>query len=201
MTHEVRRASGGGRGGATRVLVTGGAGFIGANFVRHLLVQEGYEVTVIDKLTYAGNLANLAAFEHDPRFRFVQGDICDAAVVGPLVAEADFVVNFAAETHVDRSIDEAGSFIRTDTYGVYVLLEAVRQSKVRRFIQISTDEVYGEAGDTPSREDSPLMPASPYAASKAGGDRIAFSYFVTHGTPSSSRAARTITGRINTPRR
>jgi dTDP-glucose 4,6-dehydratase len=165
------------------VLVTGGAGFIGANFVRHLLVQEDYDVTVIDKLTYAGNLANLAAFEKDRRFRFVQGDICDPSVVGPLVAEADYVVNFAAETHVDRSIDEAGSFIRTDTYGVYVLLEAMRESNVRRFVQISTVEVYGEAGDTPSREDSPLMPASPYAASKAGGDRIAFSYFVTHGTP------------------
>lgn len=179
----------------TRVLVTGGAGFIGANFVHHLLAQDGYEVTVLDKLTYAGNKANLAAVERDPRFRFVQGDICDPGVVGKLtqdiktggdsttLAPADVVVNFAAETHVDRSIDDAGAFVKTDTYGVYVLLEAARAVGVRRFIQISTDEVYGEAGDTPSREDSPLMPASPYAASKAGGDRIAFSYFVTHKTP------------------
>jgi len=167
----------------TRVLVTGGAGFIGANFVHHLLAKDGYEVTVLDKLTYAGNLANLAAFEHDARFRFVRGDICDPKVVGNLVHDADVVVNFAAETHVDRSIDDAGDFVKTDTYGVYILLEMARASKPRRFIQISTDEVYGEAGDTPSREDSPLMPASPYAASKAGGDRIAFSYFVTHKLP------------------
>ncbi|MFN0149862.1 MAG: dTDP-glucose 4,6-dehydratase [bacterium] len=183
MTGAARRIAGKGKNGATRVLVTGGAGFIGANFVHHLMALDGYAVTVLDKLTYAGNLANLAAFERDTRFRFVQGDICDPAVVGNLVMDADVVVNFAAETHVDRSIDDAGSFVKTDTYGVYILLEAARAAKSRRFIQISTDEVYGEAGDTPSREDSPLMPASPYAASKAGGDRIAFSYFVTHNVP------------------
>ena len=175
-------------GRATRVLVTGGAGFIGSNFVHHLLERGGYDVTVIDKLTYAGNKANLASVEG--RYKFVPGDICDYKAVGNLVQDADVVVNFAAETHVDRSIDDAGSFIRTDTHGVYVLLDIMRACRssgdprsVRRFIQISTDEVYGEAGDTPSREDSPLMPASPYAASKAGGDRIAFSYFVTFNAP------------------
>jgi dTDP-glucose 4,6-dehydratase len=174
---------GGGRGGARRVLVTGGAGFIGANFVHHLLARDGYEVTVLDKLTYAGNLANLEPVARDPRFRFVQGDICDPAAARALVAESDLVVNFAAETHVDRSIDDAGSFVKTDTYGVYVLLEAARERGVARVLQISTDEVYGEAGERPCREDAPLMPASPYAASKAGGDRIAFSYFVTHKLP------------------
>ncbi len=183
MTKTAQRIPGDGRGGATRVLVTGGAGFIGANFVHHVMAMDGYDVTVLDKLTYAGNLANLAPVERDARFRFVEGDICDPGVVRKLVTESDVVVNFAAETHVDRSIDDAGSFVKTDTYGVYVLLEAVRESRARRFIQISTDEVYGEAGDTPSREDSALMPASPYAASKAGGDRIAFSYFVTHKAP------------------
>jgi len=178
---EARR--GGGRGGAMRTLVTGGAGFIGANFVHYLLARDGYEVTVLDKLTYAGNPANLDPVRNDPRFRFVKGDICDPEIVRALVAESDLVVNFAAETHVDRSIADAGSFVKTDTYGAYVLLEAARERGVARFLQISTDEVYGEAGDTPCREDGPLMPASPYAASKAGGDRLAFSYFVTHGAP------------------
>jgi dTDP-glucose 4,6-dehydratase len=167
------------------ILITGGAGFIGSNFVHHTLAHRADGVVVVDKLTYAGSLLNLDDVLKDPRVTFIRADIADRDAMGRVFSEHQpvAVVNLAAETHVDRSIDEAGSFIRTDTYGVYVLLEAVRQSNVRRFVQISTDEVYGEAGDTPSREDSPLMPASPYAASKAGGDRIAFSYFVTHGTP------------------
>jgi dTDP-glucose 4,6-dehydratase len=170
-------------GTSKRVLVTGGAGFIGSNFVRHLLAFTGGTVTVLDKLTYAGNLANLDSVRTSPRLRFVKGDICDPEVVRPLVREADLVVNFAAETHVDRSIDDAGSFVRTDTYGVYVLLEASREAGVARFLQISTDEVYGESGEKPCDEGAPLLPASPYAASKAGGDRIAFSYYVTYGVP------------------
>ncbi len=169
--------------GTKRVLVTGGAGFIGSNFVHFLLARGGYSVTVLDKLTYAGNLANLEPVRSNPRLRFVEGDICDAETVAPLVRDADLVVNFAAETHVDRSIADAGSFVRTDTYGAFVLLEAAREAGVRRFLQISTDEVYGEAGERPCAEDAPLLPASPYAASKAGGDRIAFSYFVTYRTP------------------
>src|SRR5262247_493515 len=144
---------GGTDGASRRVLVTGGAGFIGSNFVRHILASTGSTVTVLDKLTYAGNLANLDSVRTSPRLRFVKGDICDPEVVRPLVREADLVVNFAAETHVDRSIDDAGSFVRTDTYGVYVLLEASREARVTRFLQISTDDVYGESGETPCDDD------------------------------------------------
>ncbi|MBD3336412.1 MAG: dTDP-glucose 4,6-dehydratase [Candidatus Eisenbacteria bacterium] len=168
-----------------RYLVTGGAGFIGSNFVRHLHeTYPGAMVTVLDKLTYAGNPANLADREGHPGYRFVQGDICDAELVEKLLAERyDWVVNFAAETHVDRSIGDPSSFIRTDMFGVYVLLEAVRRHPVARFLQISTDEVYGEVLGDPATEDSPLMPRNPYAASKAGGDRLAYSYYATYGLP------------------
>jgi dTDP-glucose 4,6-dehydratase len=168
-----------------RYLVTGGAGFIGCNFV-HLLMERHPEtrVTVLDKLTYAGNPANLDPVRNDPRFRFVQGDIADAATVEPLMAEGfDFVVNFAAETHVDRSIGDPSSFVRTDVFGVYTLLEAVRRHPVSLFVQISTDEVYGEVLEGASSEESPLLPRNPYAASKAGGDRLAYSYWATYGIP------------------
>jgi dTDP-glucose 4,6-dehydratase len=168
-----------------RYLVTGGAGFIGANFVHFL--RRSYpraRVTVLDKLTYAGNPANLAEFEGKPGYRFVRGDIADPAVVEPLLSEGfDFVLNFAAETHVDRSIGDPGNFVRTDVYGVYVLLEAVRRHPVECFVQISTDEVYGEVFGDPVDEEAPLKPRNPYAASKAGGDRLAYSYFATYDLP------------------
>ncbi len=168
-----------------RYLVTGGAGFIGCNFV-HDLVRRYPEasVTVLDKLTYAGNPANLDPVRGHGGFRFVQGDIADSEVVEPLLAEGfDFVINFAAETHVDRSIGDPSSFVRTDVFGVYTLLEAIRRHPVSLFVQISTDEVYGEIMGDPATEESPLMPRNPYAASKAGGDRLAFSYWATYGLP------------------
>ncbi|HEY6221903.1 MAG TPA: dTDP-glucose 4,6-dehydratase [Candidatus Eisenbacteria bacterium] len=167
-----------------RFLVTGGAGFIGSNFVHHLKRRfPKCRVTVLDKLTYAGNLANLESLKDDPGYRFLKGDICDPKAVAEAMNGCDIVVNFAAETHVDRSIDNAGDFLLTDTYGVWVLLEEARRTKVRRFVQISTDEVYGEIMDGMAGEDAPLLARNPYAASKIGGDRLAYSYFATHGMP------------------
>ncbi|MCC7143050.1 MAG: dTDP-glucose 4,6-dehydratase [Candidatus Eisenbacteria bacterium] len=168
-----------------RYLVTGGAGFIGTNFVHECLRRHPQaQVTVLDKLTYAGNPRNLDPVRNDPRFRFVQGDIADAAIVEPLIAEGfDFVINFAAETHVDRSIGDPASFVKTDVFGVYTLLEAVRKHPVSLFVQISTDEVYGEILDGAATEQSPLLPRNPYSASKAGGDRLAYSYWATYDIP------------------
>jgi dTDP-glucose 4,6-dehydratase len=167
------------------VLVTGGAGFIGSNFVRHALAQHpDWHVTTLDKLTYAGRLENLHDVKDHPRHTFVRGDVADATVAAPLVADSDVVVHFAAETHVDRSILSAGEFITTDVFGTFVLLEAARQSKrLRRFIQISTDEVYGSVAEGSSRETDELKPRNPYSASKAGADRLAYSYFATFGVP------------------
>jgi dTDP-glucose 4,6-dehydratase len=179
-----------------RLLVTGGAGFIGSCFVRDVLARrDGRRITVLDKLTYAGNPANLAPVESDPeqaaRFRFVKGDIADPAVVGPLVAEADAVVNFAAESHVDRSILDPEAFLRTDVLGVHVLLEACRVELERvregeratapRLLQVSTDEVYGSVETGASVEDDRLEPRSPYSAAKAAGELLVNSYFVTYG--------------------
>jgi dTDP-glucose 4,6-dehydratase len=167
-----------------RLLVTGGAGFIGSAFVRRLLSREDApSVTVLDKLTYAGNLANLAEIADDPRYRFVEGDIADAELVDGLAAESDAIVNFAAESHVDRSIDEPGAFLQTDVIGTFVLLEAARRHGHRRFVQVSTDEVYGHVESGHTDEDATLRPRSPYAASKAGGDLIAGAYFTTYGLP------------------
>ncbi|MCP4403313.1 MAG: dTDP-glucose 4,6-dehydratase [bacterium] len=172
-----------------QILVTGGAGFIGSNFVRYMLQSyPDYHIVNLDKLTYAGNLENLRDVEHLPNYRFVQGDIADRTLVEELMPGTDAVVHFAAETHVDRSIMDAGSFISTDVYGSFVLLEAARKYPVERFIQISTDEVYGtamspEGVSRPSLETDALMPLSPYAASKAGADRLAFSYWATHKVP------------------
>ncbi|UCD92583.1 MAG: dTDP-glucose 4,6-dehydratase [Methanobacteriota archaeon] len=165
------------------VLVTGGAGFIGSNFVHHLLEKHDYSVTILDKLTYAGNMDNLKDVIEDERVTFVKGDVCDPAAVGDCVREADCVVHFAAETHVDRSILDAGVFVQTDVFGTFVMLEAARKRGISKFLHISTDEVYGEAGAGPSKETDPLMPKSPYAASKAGADRLAYSYYVTYGVP------------------
>ncbi len=167
-----------------RLLVTGGAGFIGSNFVKYILEKYGdIEVVNLDKLTYAGNPDNLKEAEDNPRYTFVKGDICDREIVEKTAEGCDCIINFAAETHVDRSISDPASFIMTDVYGTYVLLEATRALEIPKFIQISTDEVYGDAGEELSREDSPLMPQSPYAASKAGADRLAYSYYVTYGAP------------------
>ncbi|TMQ56212.1 MAG: dTDP-glucose 4,6-dehydratase [Candidatus Eisenbacteria bacterium] len=167
-----------------RFLVPGGAGFIGSNFVR--MIRKRFpdsRVTVLDKLTYAGNLANLESLSGDPGYRFIKGDICDAKAVTAAMEGCDLVVNFAAETHVDRSIEKAHEFVLTDTFGVYVLLEEARRAGVRRFLQVSTDEVYGEILGEAANEESPLLARNPYAASKIGGERLAYSYFATYGVP------------------
>jgi len=167
------------------VLVTGGAGFIGSNFVRYALgAHPDWRVTTLDKLTYAGRRENLHDVMDNPRHVFVHGDIADAAVSGPLVEQSELVVHFAAETHVDRSIMGAGDFIRTDVEGTFVLLEAARRTaRLRRFIQISTDEVYGSVATGASLETDELKPRNPYAASKAGADRLAYSYWATYNVP------------------
>jgi dTDP-glucose 4,6-dehydratase len=167
------------------VLVTGGAGFIGANFVRHALAAHpDWQLTTLDKLTYAGRRENLQDVLDDPRHAFVKGDVADPAVAAPLVIASDIVVHFAAETHVDRSLTNAGAFIMTDVYGTFVLLEAARQApRLRRFVQISTDEVYGSVPEGSSRETDELRPRNPYSASKAGADRLAYSYWATYGVP------------------
>ncbi|MBN1558856.1 dTDP-glucose 4,6-dehydratase [candidate division KSB1 bacterium] len=166
-------------------LVTGGAGFIGSNYIHYLFQKYGDDVYVInlDKLTYAGNLENLDDVATKKNYRFVRGDICQADVVDPLVKEADVVVNFAAESHVDRSIGAPDAFIKTDVYGAFILLEAARRHGVEKFIQISTDEVYGSIIDGSFKETDILEPSSPYSASKAGADRLAYSYFVTYQLP------------------
>ncbi len=171
-----------------RLLVTGGAGFIGSNFVRYMLGKyPDYAITVLDKLTYAGNLANLADVEEKyapaDRYRFVKGDIGDQAAVKDAMTDCQYVLNFAAESHVDRSIEEPGQFILTDVYGTYILLEQARQQGVERFLQVSTDEIYGHVPDGSSRETDKAEPRSPYSASKAGGELIAQAYFVTYGLP------------------
>lgn len=164
-----------------RILVTGGAGFIGSNFVRFVVREHpAYQVTNLDKLTYAGNLENLEGVNH----RFVRGDICDAQLVAGLLAEHDAVVNFAAESHVDRSILDSAAFFETNVRGSYALLEAARRSPVSRFLHVSTDEVYGSmAPDQFATEESPLRPSSPYAASKAAAEMLAMSYAHTYRLP------------------
>ena len=167
------------------VLVTGGAGFIGSNFVRWAhAAHPDWQLTTLDKLTYAGRLENLRDLDGSPRHRFVKGDIADASVAAPLVKDAELVIHFAAETHVDRSLMAAGEFITTDVFGTFVLLEAAREApRLRRFIQISTDEVYGSVPDGRSRETDELRPRNPYSASKAGADRLAYSYWATYQVP------------------
>jgi len=167
------------------VLVTGGAGFIGSNFVRYALAaHQDWRVTTLDKLTYAGRRENLHDVMSHPRHAFVHADICDATVSGPLVERSNVVVHFAAETHVDRSILAAGEFIRTDVEGTFVLLEAARRATaLQRFVQISTDEVYGSVAAGASRETDELRPRNPYSASKAGADRLAYSYWATYDVP------------------
>lgn len=168
----------------TRLLVTGGAGFIGSHYVRTLLGPDGpgdVAVTVLDKLTYAGNPANLDAVRGHPGFSFVQGDICDAELVGGLMAGHDQVVHFAAESHVDRSINGGAEFVRTNVLGTHTLVHAAHLAGVRTFVHISTDEVYGSIDEGSWTESEPLAPNSPYSASKASSDLIALSYHRTHG--------------------
>jgi len=166
-----------------RILVTGGAGFMGSNFVRHILREHRtHEVVNFDKLTYAGNLENLLDVEGDPRYRFVRGDICDRAAVEEAAAGVEAVVNFAAESHVDRSISDPGAFVRTNVQGTHVLLDVAMANDVRRFVQISTDEVYGALGpEGMFTEETPLRPNSPYSASKGAADLLVRSYRVTYG--------------------
>jgi len=167
-----------------RLLVTGGAGFIGSAFVRQRLrADPEIGITILDKLTYAGSEENLAEVKDDRRLRFVKGDICDPATVDELSRDADAIVNFAAESHVDRSLINAGAFVQTDVYGTYVLLEAARRHRHQRFLQISTDEVYGEVKDGKSREADALAPRSPYSATKAGAEMLAHAYHTSFGIP------------------
>jgi dTDP-glucose 4,6-dehydratase len=203
-----------------KLLITGGAGFIGSNFVKHIFKKyPGYKIFVLDKLTYAGNLDNLREFlnpdnlylrkdyrtsySHHPieslwsgvttrfiekklladRLLFIQGDICDSQLVERIMPGADVVVNFAAQSHVDRSILEPGSFVTTDVYGTYVLLEAARKHKISRLIQVSSDETYGSIEKGSFKETDPLNPSSPYAASKAAADLLVKSYYVTYDLP------------------
>jgi dTDP-glucose 4,6-dehydratase len=166
------------------VLVTGGAGFIPSNFIRHLLDATPYEVVSLDALTYAGNIENLTDVLSHPRMSFVHGDICDEELVRDVVAEVDVIVNAAAESHVEKSIEEGGrEFVSTNVDGTRILLDAIREHPVERFILISSSEVYGTAESDPMDEEHPLNPRSPYAATKAGADRLAYSYWTTYDLP------------------
>ena len=166
-----------------RLLVTGGAGFIGSNFARHVLTTRDDQVTILDALTYAGNRANLADLEVDPRLRFVHGDICDRELVASLMPGYDAVVHFAAESHVDRSIVAPDAFVHTNCDGTNVLCDVAGRSGIQKFVHVSTDEVYGSIDTGSFTESSPLLPSSPYSASKAGSDLIALAHHHTHGLP------------------
>jgi dTDP-glucose 4,6-dehydratase len=167
-----------------RILVTGGAGFIGSNFVRLLFSRKRkLHITVLDKLTYAGNPENLSGFAKRRNFRFIKGDICNGKILDAILPEIDIIYNFAAETHVDRSIFEGGSFVRTDVVGTYTLLQRALAHEVSRFVQVSTDEVYGSIRKGKFREGDPLKPNSPYSASKSGADLLARAFHVTYGLP------------------
>lgn len=177
------------------LLVTGGAGFIGSNFVHHMLTTHpDYRIVVYDKLTYAGRLENLERVTSNDQFRFVQGDICDMDAVRTAVQqhEIDTIVNFAAESHVDRSILDPDAFVKTDVYGAYVLCEVAKSLKLERLHHVSTDEVYGPIPSGTFKETDPFRPTSPYASSKAGGELLVLSYFITYGLPI------TITRGVNT---
>jgi len=165
------------------ILITGGAGFIGSNFIRYILKKSKFKIINLDKLTYSGNLSNLKDLKNNPRYKFVKGDICNKKLVSNLAKGCDGIINFAAESHVDRSIKDATEFIRTNIHGTQVLLDAAKKYGIKRFIQISTDEVYGSIKKGSFNENSPIMPNSPYAASKAAADLLARSYFVTYGSP------------------
>jgi dTDP-glucose 4,6-dehydratase len=165
-----------------KILVTGGAGFIGSHFIRKLLsIKEVQNVLVLDNLTYAGRIENLFEFQKDPRFNFVKGDIRDSKILDELIKEKNFVVNFAAESHVDRSIEDSSNFVSTNIVGTHTLLEAVKKRTDIRYLQVSTDEVYGSIPIGHWTEDSPLLPNSPYSASKASADLLVRAFNVTYG--------------------
>jgi len=167
-----------------KILVTGGCGFIGSNFIKGMLKKyPAYKIVNLDKLTYCGNPDNLRDIEADKRYTFIKGDICDKKIVDKLMKDCDTVINFAAESHVDRSISDASEFIRTNIYGVYVLLEAAKKHNIKRVIQISTDEIYGSIRKGSFKETSPIRPNSPYSAAKAGGDHLAMAYYKTFKLP------------------
>lgn len=166
-----------------KIFVTGCCGFIGSNFVRYLLENTDHEITNLDKLTYAGNPDNLKDAEGNDRYRFVKGDICDSKIVDELAKDADVIINFAAESFVDRSIEDANPFVTTNFYGTYVLLEAARKYSVSRFVHISTDEIYGSIEKGSFKETDKLQPNSPYSASKAAADLLVLSYFKTYKLP------------------
>jgi dTDP-glucose 4,6-dehydratase len=166
------------------LLVTGGAGFIGSNFIRHILnTRPDYRIVNLDKLTYCGNLNNLKDVQESRNYEFIKGDICDEKMVLQAMKGCDFVINFAAQSHVDRSIKDSTEFIRTNVMGTQVLLDAAKKLKIRRFLQISTDEVYGDIKSGLSKEDDALLPNSPYAATKAAADLLCRSYFKTYKMP------------------
>ena len=167
-----------------KILITGGAGFIGSNFIRYVLKKHpNYKIINLDKLTYAGHLENLRDIKNSKNYKFIKGDICNSKLVEKIIKSCGIIVNFAAETHVDRSIKSASRFIRTNVYGTYVLLEMAKKYKIKLFLQISTDEVYGSCPEGYFREDAPLMPNSPYAASKAAADMLIRSYHITYRLP------------------
>ena len=166
-----------------QLLVTGGAGFIGSNYVRYVLRETDDEVVVYDALTYAGNLSTLKDVDDDPRYSFVKGDICDPGTLEGAMAGCDAVVHFAAESHVDRSIVGSDDFVNTNCFGTNIVMDTARRLDIRRVVHIGTDEVYGSVDVGSSKEDDPLEPRSPYSASKAGSDLIALSYHHTHGVP------------------
>ncbi len=167
-----------------KILVTGGAGFIGSNFINYMLAKyPDYRIINLDKLTYAGNLNNLKDVKNNKNYSFFKGDICDKNTVEKLIKEVDMVINFAAESHVDRSITEANTFVQTNIFGTYILLQAAKKFKIKKFIQISTDEVYGSIDNGSFREDSLLKPSSPYSASKASADMLVTAFNVTYNLP------------------
>jgi dTDP-glucose 4,6-dehydratase len=167
-----------------KLLIAGGAGFIGSNFIRYILNKyPEYKVINFDKLTYCGNLENLKDIENNSNYKFIKGDICNIDLVNDTAKNCDIIINFAAQTHVDRSIVDASDFIRTNVYGTYVLLEAAKRNKIERMIHISTDEVYGSRESGSFKEEDALHPNSPYAASKAAADHLVLSYFVTYKLP------------------
>jgi dTDP-glucose 4,6-dehydratase len=167
-----------------KLLVTGGCGFIGSNFIKRMFkTHPAYKIVNLDKLTYCGNPENLRDIERDLRYTFIKGDICDRKIVDKAINGCDAVINFAAESHVDRSIEDASAFIRTNIHGVYTLLESAKKHNIKRFIQISTDETYGSIRKGSFKETSLLHPNSPYSAAKAGGDHLALAYYTTFKLP------------------
>jgi dTDP-glucose 4,6-dehydratase len=167
-----------------RLLVTGGCGFIGSNFILHMMDKyPDYKLINLDKLTYAGNLENLKDIEADPNYSFVRGDICDPHLVNKVMKNVDCVVHFAAESHVDRSIEDGSVFVKTNVLGTHTLLQSAMEYKIKKFVHISTDEVYGSIKSGSFKETDILTPSSPYSSSKAGSDLLAQSYYITYGLP------------------